>query len=142
MIMEWLELKTQKDIEELMEFYDHFEDTFLVRFTFESGNYVDPKKIEGYEVNDNNLIVRFERLINNPYAIELLFERTRRMNCIFPFWGKDNWSSDIMFAKIVHNDEFYYWTEWRDFDPYNQEHLNYNDFMMIEAYAIKWRIIE
>ena len=47
-----------------------------------------------------------------------------------------------MFAKIVHNDEFYYWTVWEDFDPYNEEHFNYNDFMLIEAYEIKWRIIE
>lgn len=145
MIMEWKKLETQEDIEKMLKFYDHFEDTFLVRFTFESGNYVDSKEWVGYEVNDNNLIVRFDRLNNNlndPYAIELLFERTRRMNCIFPFWGKDNWTAGIMYAKIVHNDEFFYWTEWRDFDQYNEEHLNYNDFMLIEAYAIKWRIIE
>ena len=140
--MEWLELKTQEDIEKLLKFYAYFEDTLLTKFTFESGNYVDPKELVSYEENKNNLIIRFERLINNPYAIELLFERTRRMNCIFPFWGKDNWSAEIMYAKIVHNDEFYYWTKWDGFDPYNKEHLNYNDFMMIEAYAIKWRIVE
>lgn len=140
--MEWLELKTEDDIEQLMNFYDHFEDTLLTKFVFESGNYVDSHKIVSYENNTNTFIVRFERLINNPYAIELLFERTRRINCIFPFWGKDNWTSEIMFAKVVHNEEFYYWTTWRDFDPYNEEHLNYNDFMLIEAYAIKWRVLE
>lgn len=140
--MEWMDLKTQEDIDKLMSFYHHFEDTVLARFTFESGNYVDPKEVVGYHVDTNNLIVRFERLTHNPYAIELLFEKTSRMNCIFPFWGKDNWDSEIMFAKIVHNDEFYYWTVWKDFDPYNEEHLNYNDFMLIEAYEIKWRIIE
>ena len=137
-----MDLKTQEDIDKLMSFYDHFEDTVLNRFTFESGNYVDPKELVTHGYDTNNLIVRFERLVNNPYAIELLFERTRRMNCIFPCWIKDGWDSEIMFAKIVHNDEFYYWTQWEDFDPYNKEHLNYNDFMLIEARAIKWRIVE
>ena len=58
--MEWMYLKTQEDIDKLMIFYHHFEDTYLTRFTLESGNYVDPKEVVGYRVDTNNLIVRFE----------------------------------------------------------------------------------
>lgn len=136
--MEWLKLKTEDEINELLNLYDYFEDSYLVKFVFESGNFVDLERV-AHGCDKNNLMVRFERIGDNPFAIELLFERTRRINCIFPFCGKDNWTSDIMYAKIVHNEEFYYWTTWENFDPYNQEHLNYNDFMMIESYGIKWR---
>lgn len=139
--MNWIEVKSNKCIEELHKCYGNFEDSYMVSFAFDSGNYVDDERI-GYEKNSNILIMKFERLDNNPFSIELMFEETRRLNCFFPIEGKDNWTADIQFAKIAKNKEFYYWTEWEDFNPYNNEHLEYNDFILIEAKKIKWRIIE
>lgn len=54
----------------------------MVSFAFDSGNYVDDERI-GYEKNSNILIMKFERLDNNPFSIELMFEETRRLNCFF-----------------------------------------------------------
>lgn len=137
----WIEIKSREDIKELQKQYNDFEDSYLVSFSFESGNYVNDDRI-GYENNYNILILRFERLDNNPFSIELRFERTRRLNCFFPVEGKDNWTSGIQYAKIAKNEEFYYWTVWEEFNPYECEHLEYNDFMLIEAKKISWRIIE
>jgi len=139
--MEWIEIKTMEDIEELHRQYNFFEDSYVVKFSFDSGNYVDREGV-GHEYNNNNLILVFERLDDNPFSIEIMFTHTRRLNYFFPVQGKDNWTSDINFAKIVKNDEFYYWTIWKEFDPYNDEHLEYNDFILIEAKCIKWRVIE
>ncbi len=96
----------------------------------------------GHEYNNNILVVKFERLDNDPFCIEMRFEQTRRINCLFPVNGQDNWTSGIMFAKVVKNNDFYYWTVWKDFDPYNAEHMEFNDFFLIEARKIQWRILE
>ena len=105
----WIEVKSGEDIKELQKQYNDFEDSYLVSFSFESGNYVNACRI-GHENNNNILILRFERLDNNPFSIELRFESTRRLNCFFPVEGKDNWTSGIQYAKIAKNEEFYYWT--------------------------------
>lgn len=114
--MEWIDIKTNEDIEKLHEQYSNFEDSYMVSFSFESGNYVNEERV-GYEVDDNVLILKFERLDDNPFSVELRFEHTRRINYLFPLIGKDNWTSEIMFAKVAKNDEFYYWTVWKEFDP-------------------------
>lgn len=139
--MEWFELESNKDIAELHKKYDNFEDSYLVSFTFESGNYVDNERV-GYEFNSNTLILKFERMDDNPFSIEIMFEGTRRFNGFFPIAGKDNWTAGIQYAKIANNEEFYYWTVWKEFNPYDSKHLKYNDFMLIEAQKVKWRILE
>lgn len=138
--MEWINIKSNEDIEELHKQYGNFEDSYMVNFSFESGNYVNEERV-GYEVDDNILTIKFERLDDNPFSIELMFEHTRRINYLFPIIGKDNWTSGLVFAKIAKNDEFYYWTVWKEFDPYNNEHLEFNDFILIEAKKIKWRVV-
>lgn len=139
--MKWIEIKSNEDIQKINKQYNNFEDSYLINFSFESGNYVDSERI-GYENNNNILILKFERIDNNPFSIELMFERTRRLNCFFPIEGKDNWTSGIQYAKIAKNEEFYYWTVWEEFNPYDNEHLKYNDFILVEAKNVRWRIIE
>lgn len=78
----------------------------------------------------------------DPFCIEMRFEQTRRINCLFPVNGKDNWTSGIMFAKVIKNNDFNYWTVWKDFDLYNAEHIEFNDFFLIEARKIQWKIRE
>lgn len=139
--MNWIEIKTEEDIRNLQKIYGNFEDSTLVNFRFESGNYVDEKRVS-HEYNNNNLYVLFQRLENAPFSIELMFEYAKRINFFAPIGGMDKWRSEIDFAKIIRNDEFYYWTQWEEFDPYDEEHLKYNDFILIEAKKIRWRIVE
>lgn len=138
--MEWKELKTTKDIEDLQEIYNNFLDATLVEYRFESGNYVDENRVS-YEVNNNNLYLLFQRLYDNPFSIEILFEHTKHFNFLSPIGGDISLRSEIEFAKITRNQDYFYWTLWEEFDPDNQEHLNYNDFFLIEAQSVKWRIV-
>ena len=77
-----------------------------------------------------------------PFSIEILFQYTTRFNFLAPIGGQSSQRTEINFAKIEKNSEYFYWTEWEGFDPYNEAHLKYNDFILIEAERVKWRIIE
>ena len=129
--MAWNEVKTTDDIEKLQQLYNNFRDSTLVGYRFESGNFVD-----------KNLYLLFQRLDDNPFSIEILFQYTTRFNFLAPIGGQSSQRTEINFAKIEKNSEYFYWTEWEGFDPYNEAHLKYNDFILIEAERVKWRIIE
>lgn len=139
--MEWAEIKTSTDIEKLLHIYNNFMDATLVAYKFESGNFVDENQVS-HEFNSNKLYLLFQRLDNNPFSIELVFEFTKRFNFLAPVGTEDAWRSEIDFAKIVKNDKWFYWVTWEDFDPNNPEHLKYNDFILIQAQNIKWRIVQ
>lgn len=135
--MEWIVINTEKDILDIQKQYDNFLDAEIVRFGFESGNYIDTELV-GYEYMKNELHVIFQRMDINPFEIEVVFEGMRRINFYAPLM--DERSSCISYAKFVKNDSFIYWTKWKDFDPYNSEHLEAN-VTFIEAKKAMWRII-
>ena len=136
--MKWSELDTKEQIENFLNIYENFEDSLIVKFWYDSGNFVhkdDPYTEELY--NRHDLTVRFERMEYDPCAVEIKFEGIKRFSY---FLYED--LSDILSAKIVKNDEYIYWTAWEEFDPYNEEHLNYNDFTLIEAKKASWRCVD
>lgn len=139
--MDWYELKTPMDIEKLLHTYNNFSDTTLVGYKFESGNFVDENRVS-HEFNSNNLRLLFQRLDDNPFSIEIMFEYTKYFNFFAPVGSEDSWRSEINFAKIVKNDKWMYWTTWEDFEPNNPEHFKYNDFILIQAQNVKWRIVK
>ncbi|MBQ9518430.1 MAG: hypothetical protein IJR59_00850 [Firmicutes bacterium] len=137
--MQWHELNTDEQIKRFLKLYDNFLDSFVIKFWYDSGNFVC--KYDAYKAEQHNkhiLTVRFERMEYAPCVAEIKFEGIKRFNYYpYPCMGAD--LSDILFAKIVKNDKYIYLTTWKDFDPYNEEHLNYNDFMLIEAEKASYR---
>lgn len=112
-------------------------DSELVSFNFTSGNYVDDDLV-GHEYMTNILNIVFQRLDRNPFSIELSFEEMRRLSIYTPLIIEC--SADIIYAKIVIANGFIYWTKWRDFNPYDEDHLR-ADTTYIESKRLKWRII-
>lgn len=139
--MKWCEIKTSTDIEYLQKLYNNFADSILVSYKFESGNFVDDNQVS-HEFNSNKLYLLFQRLDSNPNSIEIMFDYTKRFNFFAPVGSADSWRSEIGFAKIVQNGKWFYWTTWEAFDSENEEHLNYNDFILIQAQQVKWRIVK
>lgn len=139
--MKWYEIKTSADIEYLQMLYNNFADVTLVGYKFESGNFVDENQVS-HEFNNNKLCLLFQRLDINPNSIGIMFEHTKRFNFFAPIGSEDSWRSEINFAKVVKNDTWFYWTTWEGFDLENEEHLKYNDFILVEAQQIKWRIVK
>jgi hypothetical protein len=95
-----------------------------------------------HEFNSNELCLLFQILDDNPFSIEIMFEYTKYFNFFAPVGSEDSWRSEIDYAKIVKTDKWFYWTTWEDFDPNNQEHLKYNDFILIQAQNVKWRVVK
>ena len=89
-----------------------------------------------HEFNSNELCLLFQRLDDNPFSIEIMFEYTKYFNFFAPVGSEDSWRSEIDYAKIVKTDKWFYWTTWEDFDPNNQEHLKYNDFILISSMSV------
>lgn len=137
--MEWYIIETEKDIENLQLVYGNFMDSKLVSFHLETGNYVD-EELTGYEYNNNIFTMLFQREDIHPFSIEIVFEYMRRLNFISPVMN-ENWSSEILYGKIAKNSKYIYWTNWKNFNPCNEEHLSYNDFFLVEACKVKWRIV-
>lgn len=135
--MEWIYINTMEDVKYLEETYDNFLDSELVSFNFTSGNYVDDDLV-GHEYMTNILNIVFQRLDRNPFSIELSFEEMRRLSIYTPLIIEC--SADIIYAKIVIANGFIYWTKWRDFNPYDEDHLR-ADTTYIESKRLKWRII-
>lgn len=54
---------------------------------------------------------------------------------------QNNNLSDILYAKVCRNEQYVFWTVWEKLDPYNEEYLSLGDLYFIEAYGLKWRIM-
>ena len=60
--MKWSELDTKEQIENFLNIYENFEDSLIVKFWYDSGNFVhkdDPYIAEQY--NRHDLTVRFDK---------------------------------------------------------------------------------
>lgn len=136
--MEWHEIENDADLARLNELYGYFEDSFIVRMEYLSGDYVD-SDLCGHMEQTNDLRVTFQRLDREPFSIELWFSHTKRISLFFAN-PQDKRLSDILFAKVCRNDSAFFWTLWEEFDPYNPEHLE--GTALIEACGLKWRIAE
>lgn len=137
--MDWIEIECEEDIQQLNNAYGYFEDSYLVKMDYTSGDLVD-ENLVGYEGQSNDLRMVFQRIERSPFSIELWFGHTKRINMYFHNGNK--FLSDIMFAKVCKNDESYFWTVWEEFEPNNKEQLEMKDVCFIEANSVKWRIIE
>lgn len=135
--MEWLFIETEQDISCIQKIYEDFLDAEIINFWFESGNYIDSNLV-GYECMKNEFHIIFQRMDVNPFSIEVVFEEMRRIN--FYALLMDESSACIIYAKFVKNDKYIYWTKWKEFNPYNEEHLK-KDVTFIEAKRAKWRVI-
>lgn len=135
--MGWNEIRNDEDIRRLNELYGYFEDSVIVSMSYRSGDFVD-KELMGHMEMKNDLRVVFQRLDNDPFSIELWFKNTRRMN--FEFINpSDECVSDIMDAKVCKNDSSFFWTIWKDFDPYDPEH--FLGTVLIESEKLSWRVV-
>ena len=137
--MEWHEINTAEDIEQLQKIYGNFEDSYLVRMEYVSGDHVDHELV-GSMVQSNDLRAVFQRLDEDPFSIELWFTHTKRVNMFFVN-PADRCLSDIYSAKVCMNSSSVFWTVYMDFDPYSEADISARDIMLIEAEGMRWRVL-
>lgn len=79
---DWKEIKTQQDIDDLMDVYGGFHDSCLVKATFQSGAGVDDDLSMGFgEEQDYTLYATFERQWR-PKTLEMKFVGLRRCHLV------------------------------------------------------------
>lgn len=135
--LEWTQIETEEHMTAIMKLYENFEDAVIVSCRIETGNAVDSQLCPDWSYQ-NRLYLLFQRECNNPFSIELLCDHVTR----FHFFALDGYTPDMRYAKLVKNNDYYYWTEWYEFDPFNQEHLDRDDFPMVECEKMYYRIVQ
>lgn len=138
--LEWNEVLTDADIEDLNYTYDYFEDSLIVSMNYLSGNSVSDELV-GDMRGDNDLKITFQRLDRNPFSIELWFTHTRQMKFLFVN-PSNNCQMDIMRAKVCRNNRSVFWIMWDEFDPEDEDHQRFNDVVFVESEGLRWRVIE
>ncbi|MFF2589135.1 hypothetical protein ACFVSS_14775 [Peribacillus butanolivorans] len=113
--MNWIELKEESDIKDLLERLGYFHDGCLREMHMWTGTYVN----EDFSMTvpgelDTNVKMLFQRQYSNPSAIELLFESVTGIH-IIP--TPENYDSIIRDAIILKSDDNFYWADDYNFQP-------------------------
>ena len=131
--MNWIELKEELKIKELLKDFGYFHDSCLKEMHMWTETYVE----ENLNMNapgelDTNVKLLFQHQFKNPSVIELWFEGVTGIH-ILP--TPENFASILFEAVIVKKKDIYYWSDDIDFDP-NQ--IEYNT-SWISAKTLRWR---
>ena len=130
--MEWVEVKYNKDIEELLHSFGEFHDSCLKELYMWTESYVEDN-LSMSPVPDTNVRILFQRQYRNPSAIELLFSGLTQFH-IVPRQG--NYESIIQDAKLLLHKGLFYWSNDNNWEP---ENSILSDTSWLSAKSLKWR---
>lgn len=144
----WCKIKTQEDIDLLMETYGDFHDSCIVSLSFQNGTFVDDDMTMHFgSAKEKVLSVIFQRQWN-PKTIELQFSGLRQMRLVG--W-QDNYSCDISSAYLAFHgdllpgspDRVIIWsdTDWFDVKKIDNSITEPADTYIV-ANELRWRIIK
>lgn len=131
--MDWIEIKTEDDIKNLLNTFGWFHDGCLREIHLWNSYHVSEDLgmcCGDYSINAK---VLFQRQFENPSAIEIYFREIQRMNVIST--SSDYWYS-ILGVTLEYKDGIYYWADEED---WNIDNPNNDNTMWISAKGIKWR---
>lgn len=99
----WTEIKTQSDIDSLLELYGFFHDSCIRDFHISTRAYVEKNLSMGFD-NTLTISILFQRQFSPNSVLELKFEDAVKFN-YYPY-------DDIIYdASIIIEDGLFYWTE-------------------------------
>lgn len=145
---EWKKIRSDSDIQELMDLYNGFHDSCIVSVSYQSGAYVDDESTMGFgESADYQLRVVFQSQWN-PKEIELCFSGLRQLHltgwqdhyicCIF--------SAYLSFCDGVLPGKPEKVIVWADNDTFDINHIDYAieepSGTYIIANTLHWRVRE
>lgn len=114
--MEWIELKSQEDINHLMDRFNNFHDSCMKECFYLTGMSVDEKeKSMGQDINHSNIKLIFESQMCNP--IEICFEGVKEIN--IHTYDNSQYFNDISDVIMFTKNNLIYWansSEWKEDD--------------------------
>lgn len=138
--MKWQRLKSQKDIDDLMEQFGSFKNSVITELSYVSGAFVHPALLM-YPVNaKRRLRVIFQHQDHEIPAIEIVFDEVKRLN-LAPTGTNQFAQIEDVFFQIIKGK--IYWAQSDDFNVEKiDKDLSYCDFTWIAAKRAQWRVIE
>ena len=132
--MDWIEVKNQKDIQNMLDTFGGFHDSCLKELYMSTESYVGEELSMAVPSSlDTNVRILFQRQFRNPSAIELLFEGVTQLH-ILP--SPVNYDSIIYGATIILHNDLFYWANQSDWKP---ESNTLDTSSWIAATSLKWR---
>lgn len=138
----WHDIKTQEDIDKLMDIYNRFHDSCIVSVIYKSGTFVDDEGAMNFGSKaDHELLVVFHRQ-GDPKILELCFSGVSQV-CL-KGWN-NNYTCEIYEAFLLFQDMILSGKSekmiiWSDDSHFHLEKSNDHKHTYIFASALKWRI--
>lgn len=132
--MNWNELKTQKDINTLLDLFGYFHDGCLKELKYISGEYV-AENFSMCPINSQRkLSIIFQRQYQSPSVIEMIFEGLVKLN----LEPNDEIYDEIIYGAFIGiYDDSIYWADTEDFS-FDKP----NNCTWIVANKAKWRVAD
>lgn len=135
--MNWNEIKTQTDADDLMELFGGFHDGCLREAHLWTGHYVAPDLSMSCPDNlDDRIRFLIQRQYRNPAAIELLFEQVTRFNLVPT---PENYDTIIFGATLLVRDDAIFWSPDSRWTPDCSERDSYT---WMSAKKLSWREVD
>lgn len=116
--MEWIELKLQENINNLMNNFYSFHDSCVIEYSYITGMSVDEeKKSMGQDSHNSNARLIFQSQLCNP--IEISFEEIKEIN--IHTYNNDKYFNDISDATFFIEDDLIYWANSLNWDKNNED---------------------
>lgn len=131
--MDWKEINSEYDIEELLTTFGGFHDGVLREMHFWNDYYVDEDLRMFSKDGMLNAKVLFQRQERNPSTIEMLFLGIDKINIVST--PPDYWYM-IFDATLIYKDGLYYWAEIGNWQ------IGDNSVTWISSKYIKWRSVD
>ncbi|MCU6713052.1 hypothetical protein M6D81_30570 [Paenibacillus sp. J5C_2022] len=133
--IKWQELKSQKDLNELMKLFGWFHDSCIKEMHMWTDHNVNPDLSMSLSVvRDNRVRILIHRQYKDPTAIELLFEEVTQ---IYISPSPENHDSIIYEATFIYQDGNYYWADDRNWEPEGQN--KFASVNWISSKKVSWR---
>lgn len=137
----WININTEKDIEEFLVLYGYFHDSCIKEVKYESGMYVD-KELRMKAVNDKRkLSVVFQRQWKNPTTIEVVFES---LVCLHLEPVNECYDGSIFCASLIKQGDSFFWIDDDISKDTNIDEIisKKEEYTWIKAEKVKYRIVE
>ncbi|MBE1553834.1 hypothetical protein [Sporosarcina limicola] len=132
--MDWIEVKDQKDIQNVLDTFGWFHDSCLKELYLWTESYVNEDLSMAVPSGlDTNVRILFQRQFRNPSAIELLFEGVTQFH-ILP--SPENYDSIIYDTTLLLHNDLFYWADQSDWKPVDN---SFDTSSWIAATRLKWR---
>ena len=135
--MNWKEIKTQADADDLMQVFGDFHDGCVREAHFWTDHWVSQDLAMSCTGElDNRIRFLVQRQFKNPSAIELLFEEVTRFNLVPT---PENYYTIIFSAALLVRDNTVFWSPDSDWSP---DSPHRDDRTWISAKHLRWREVD